>query len=72
MTKDENVTVIRGRHHATMSVNVWDLVVGDVVLLECGMRIPADCLIISSSDMTVDESPEDEEIQQKSKSVIQG
>jgi len=55
-----------------MSVNVWDLVVGDVVLLECGMRIPADCLIISSSDMTVDESPEDEEIQQKSKSVIQG
>jgi len=63
LTKDEDVTVIRGKYYATMSVNVWDLVVGDIVLLDTGMRIPADCLIISSADMTVDESPEDEEIQ---------
>jgi Ca2+ transporting ATPase len=72
MVKDENVTVIRGKYFATMSVNVWDLVVGDIVLLETGMRIPADCLIIDASDMKVDESPEDEEIQQKSKAAFSG
>lgn len=62
LVKDENITVIRGKFHCTMSVNVWELVAGDIVLLETGMRVPADCIIIESSDMKVDESPEDEEI----------
>jgi len=39
-----------------MSVSVWDLVVGDVILLEAGSRIPADCLVIESSDAQVDEA----------------
>lgn len=53
-------------------MSVWKLVVGDIVLLDTGMRVPADCLIISSEEMAVDESPEDEEIQQKQKSEFTG
>lgn len=32
--KDEYVPVIRGKYGATQSVNIYDLVVGDIVLLE--------------------------------------
>tara|TARA_B110000285_G_C15120297_1_gene616700 strand:- start:1161 stop:1835 length:675 start_codon:yes stop_codon:yes gene_type:complete len=34
---------------------VWNLVVGDVILLEGGARVPADCLVIESDDLEVDE-----------------
>lgn len=54
--KDENIAVIRGKYGATQSVNVFDLVVGDVVLLETGSRIPADCVLIEGQDLSVDES----------------
>lgn len=53
--KDENITVIRGKHGATQSVNIYDLVVGDVILLETGARIPADCLLIEGTDIKIDE-----------------
>ena len=32
-------------------MSVWDLVVGDVVLLAAGARVPADCLVIESADL---------------------
>lgn len=54
--KDEDIAVIRGKYGATQSVNIYDLVAGDVVLLETGSRVPADCILIESQDMTVDES----------------
>jgi Ca2+ transporting ATPase len=54
--KDEDIAVIRGKYGATQSVNIYDLVAGDVVLLETGSRVPADCVLIESQDMTVDES----------------
>jgi P-type E1-E2 ATPase len=44
--KDEDIAVIRGKYGATQSVNVFKLVVGDIVLLETGSRIPADCILI--------------------------
>ena len=50
---EENVTVIRGKYGATLSVSVWDIVVGDIILLSVGQRIPADCLIVESSDFSV-------------------
>jgi Ca2+-transporting ATPase len=56
LIKEETVAVIRGKQGATSSISVWDLVVGDVILLETGSRIPADCLVIESSDLVVDES----------------
>jgi P-type E1-E2 ATPase len=49
--KDENIAVIRGKYGVTQSVNIFDLVVGDVILLETGARVPADCVVIESSDL---------------------
>jgi len=49
--KEENVPVIRGKLGATQSISIWDVVVGDVVLLETGASVPADCLIIDAQDM---------------------
>jgi magnesium-transporting ATPase (P-type) len=53
--KDENIAVIRGKHGATQSVDIYDLVAGDIILLETGSRIPADALLIEGTDITVDE-----------------
>lgn len=69
LVKDENITVIRGKYNATHRVSVWSLVVGDVVLLETGQRVPADCIIISAVDLRVDEEPEDDNVQQKAKAA---
>lgn len=49
--KEENVPVIRGKLGATQSISVWDVVVGDVVLLETGSSVPADCLILEAQDL---------------------
>lgn len=49
--KEENVPVIRGKLGATQSISVWDVVVGDVVLLETGASVPADCLILEAQDL---------------------
>lgn len=54
--KDEDISVIRGQHGLTTSVNIYDLVVGDVILLETGSRVPADCVLIESNELTVDET----------------
>jgi len=59
LIKDENVAVIRGKFGATQSVNVWDLVVGDIVLLDTGARIPADCIVVESADLQVTEPAEE-------------
>jgi magnesium-transporting ATPase (P-type) len=39
------------------------------VLLDTGVRVPADCLLIESADLEVDDSPEDGEIDHIEKSV---
>lgn len=54
--KDEEIAVIRGKYGATQSVNIFKLVVGDIILLEQGARVPADCLLIEGQDISVDES----------------
>jgi Ca2+-transporting ATPase len=33
-----------------------DLLVGDVIKIEAGMRIPADCVLIEGTDIATDES----------------
>jgi len=72
MAKDEHITVVCGKLHQTQSVSVWNLVVGDIVMLEAGTRVPADCLVINSTDLRVDESPDDEELITKYKSAYSG
>lgn len=53
LIKEEKVAVIRGKFGATQSVSVWDLVVGDVVLLETGANVPCDCLVLEAYDLKV-------------------
>ena len=50
------VAVYRGGEGSTRTLPITDLVVGDVIKLEQGMRVPADCLLIEGIDVACDES----------------
>jgi len=56
LSRDEDMPVIRGKQSAVQTVNIWNLVVGDVIKLNPGDRIPADCLYLDGNNVTVDES----------------
>ena len=51
----EQVQVVWGQYGLAVTTFVSDLVVGDIVLLAAGDRVPADCLLIEEMDMFVDE-----------------
>lgn len=38
------------------SIKAYDVVVGDIILIEPGMRVPADCIVFEGQDISVDES----------------
>ena len=52
---DESLTTIRGKIGSMQSVNAWDLVVGDVIVLTAGDKVPADAIIFESQNLTVDQ-----------------
>lgn len=54
--KNEEVNVIRGQYGLAQPCKVLNLVVGDIILIETGMRIPADCILLDGMDVVVDES----------------
>lgn len=70
LVKDEDIAVIRGKHGATQTVNIYDLVVGDIILLETGCRVPADCLLLEGQDITVDESMYYEELKKATPKTV--
>jgi P-type E1-E2 ATPase len=47
---------LRGGKGLTKTIPVSELVVGDVIKIEQGMRIPADCIVIEDMDIATDES----------------
>lgn len=53
---NQEVTVYRGSHGNSMSIPIRELVVGDVVDVKQGDRVPADCLLLEEMNITVDES----------------
>lgn len=53
---DELIPVYRGEDGSTHTIHNQDLVVGDIIKIESGMRIPADCILISGTDIACDES----------------
>lgn len=53
---NEKSTVLRGQYGTSQTIYSKDLVVGDIVLLNQGDRVPADCLLIEEMDMKVDQS----------------
>ena len=52
---NEKVTVLRGQSGTSQDIFVQQLVVGDIVLLAQGDRVPADCLLVEEMDMKVDQ-----------------
>lgn len=54
--RNEEVNVVRGQYGLSQTQKVNEVVVGDIVLIETGMRIPTDCILIEGIDITVDES----------------
>lgn len=53
--KKDKVNVIRGAKGTTQTIYNKDLVVGDIIILQQGDRVPADCLLVAESDMKVDQ-----------------
>lgn len=53
---DQKVTVIRGAFGTAISIPVRDIVVGDIVQICQGDRVPADCIILDEMNLEVDES----------------
>lgn len=53
---DEQINVLRGKYGATENISVWKVVVGDILNVSTGQRIPADCLVLESADFSVDEN----------------
>ena len=54
-SRDESLPTIRGKIGCMQSVSIWDLVVGDVIQLTEGDKIPADCIAITSNNLKVDQ-----------------
>jgi P-type E1-E2 ATPase len=48
------VTVYRGAYGTVTSIPIRELVVGDVVDINQGDRVPADCILLEEMNITVD------------------
>ena len=46
----------RGAYGTASSVYVHELVVGDVIQISQGDRVPADCIVLDEIDLVVDQS----------------
>ena len=54
----------------TQTIPIADLVVGDVIKIEQGMRIPADCILLEGIDVSTDESAMTGEPDQMEKTAV--
>ena len=48
------VIVYRGQYGTTKAIPIKELVVGDIIEVNAGDRIPADCLLIEEMNIRVD------------------
>lgn len=63
--KNDRINVFRGKKGVTCNLAYHELLVGDIVELEAGMRVPADCVLVESRDVMCDETffePEGSEV----------
>jgi magnesium-transporting ATPase (P-type) len=52
----EKVTVYRGAYGTTESIRTKNLVVGDIIHVQQGDRVPADCILVEEMNITVDQT----------------
>ena len=50
------VVVYRGAHGTCHSIPIRELVVGDIVDIQQGDRVPADCILMEEMNIKVDQS----------------
>ena len=62
--------VYRGTEGLTQTIAVSELVVGDIIQISQGMRIPADCLLLEGIDVSTDEAAMTGEPDQMEKSNV--
>ena len=62
--------MFRGGEGETITISTNDLVVGDIIKLESGMRIPGDCILLEGTDIATDESAMTGEPEQVEKSTV--
>lgn len=48
--------MIRGYNGTSKTSQVSEIVVGDLIVIEPGMRVPADCLLVEGMDISCDET----------------
>jgi len=53
---NQEIIVYRGQYGTNQSIKVRDIVVGDIIEITAGDRIPADCILIEEMNVTVDQS----------------
>ena len=72
MTKaaEQDIATFRGREGLTQTIPIQKLVVGDIIKIEAGMSVPADCVLIESTDISCDESAQTGEPEQVDKTHI--
>lgn len=67
--KKDKIGVIRGKHGTTQTISIYQLVAGDIILLEPGCIIPADCLLIEGEDIRCDERKYAEDREKTTKKI---
>ena len=53
---NQTITVYRGAHGTVQQIPVREVVVGDIVDLKQGDRVPADCILVEEMNIKVDQS----------------
>lgn len=53
---EDYIATFRGSEGLTNTILGEELVVGDLVRVEQGMKVPADCILVAGTDISCDES----------------
>ena len=69
-TNIEKCAVFRGNEGLTSTLDISELVTGDIIKIEQGMKIPADCILLDGIDISCDESAMTGEPDQMEKSAV--
>lgn len=64
------IPTYRGGEGLTRTIPDTELVVGDIIKLETGMKIPTDCIVIEGTDIATDESAMTGEPEQVDKAAV--
>lgn len=55
LSEKQEVAVYRGDAQETITIDATQLLVGDVIKFESGMKVPADCIVLEGQDVVCDE-----------------